>query len=64
MELESYNSVKYVQDNIIAIADIYENIPEFYMPSRIDYRGRIYCETEYLNYQGTDLSKSLLLLSK
>jgi DNA-directed RNA polymerase len=33
------------------------------MPARLDYRGRLYCITEYLNYQGIDLAKSLLEFS-
>ena len=30
----------------------------------MDFRGRIYCEASYLNYQSTELAKSLLLFSK
>jgi len=30
----------------------------------MDYRGRIYCESDYLNYQGTELAKSLLLFAR
>ncbi len=36
----------------------YLNLLEF-KPIRIDNR-RLYCETDYLNYQSTELSKSLL----
>jgi hypothetical protein len=63
-ELESFKSKRFVQENILAIADIYENVDEFFIPVRLDYRGRIYCNTSYLNYQGTELAKSLLLFSK
>lgn len=63
-ELNSFLSKKYIQDNIIGIANIYENIHEFFIPLRIDYRGRIYCVNEYLNYQSTELAKALLLFSK
>jgi DNA-directed RNA polymerase len=33
------------------------------MPVQLDYRGRLYCMTNYLNYQGIDLAKSLLEFS-
>lgn len=64
LELESYKSKKYVEDNILALADLFEHVPEFFIPVRLDYRGRIYCITEYLNYQGSELAKGLLLFSK
>jgi len=63
-DAESYISKRYVQENIILIANTYENVDEFFLPVRIDYRGRIYCNTSYLNYQGTELAKALLLFSK
>jgi DNA-directed RNA polymerase len=30
----------------------------------MDFRGRVYCIADYLNYQGIDLAKSLLVFSK
>lgn len=57
-------SKKLVEENIIGLADIFVDIPEIFIPIRMDYRGRIYCESGYLNYQGTDLAKSLLLFAK
>jgi DNA-directed RNA polymerase len=57
-------SKKFVQENILGLADIFEDVPEFFIPVIMDFRGRIYCETNYLNYQGTDLAKSLLLFAK
>lgn len=63
-ELESFNSKKLVEETILALADTLENVHEFFIPVRMDFRGRIYCEADYLNYQGTDLAKSLLLFAK
>jgi hypothetical protein len=63
-DLESFKSKRFVQENILAIADIFENVDEFFIPVRLDYRGRIYCSSNYLNYQGTELAKSLLMFSK
>jgi DNA-directed RNA polymerase len=62
-ELESFQSKKYLEQNILGLSILFKDIPTFYMPVRLDYRGRIYCITEYLNYQGIDLAKSLLEFS-
>jgi len=59
-ELESFQSKKYLEQNILGLSVLFKNIPAFYMPVRLDYRGRLYCITEYLNYQGIELAKSLL----
>ena len=63
-ELDSFLSKKFLQDHIFALAEVFENLHEFFIPVRIYNRGRIYCEPEYLNYQSTELAKSLLLFSK
>jgi len=47
--------------NILELALIFKNVPEFYIPVRIDNRGRVYCLVDYLNYQGIKLAKALLL---
>ena len=64
VELDSYLSKKELQENILGLASVFSNIPEFYIPVNLDFRGRLYCTTEYLNYQSNDLAKSLLLFSK
>jgi len=63
-ELESYISKLDLQENILGLAEVYSNVPEFFLPVRIDFRGRVNCVSQYLNYQSTELAKSLLLFSK
>lgn len=63
-ELLKYTSKLELQQQILNIADLYSIIPEFYFVNRIDNRGRLYCITEFLNYQSCELAKSLLLFSK
>jgi DNA-directed RNA polymerase len=63
-DLESFRSKRFVQENILALSDVFENVEEFFIPVRLDYRGRIYCSSNYLNYQGTELAKSLLMFSR
>ena len=41
------------------IATAYRDLV-FYLPSFLDFRGRIYSKVSYLNYQGGDLARSLL----
>jgi len=62
--LDAFLSIKQLEMNILGLAFIFKNIPEFFIPVRIDNRGRIYCMADYLNYQGIELAKSLLLFSK
>ena len=63
-KLQSYLSNLELQENILGLAKLFSEIPEFYLPVRIDNRGRMYCISEYLHYQSNELSKSLLLFSK
>lgn len=64
LELSSYKSKLDLQENILEIARIYSNIHEFYLPTRLDSRGRLNCISEYLMYQSNELAKALLLFSK
>jgi DNA-directed RNA polymerase len=61
---ESYQSKLELQENILGIANVYSKLHEFFIPVRLDNRGRMYCMSEYLNYQSNELAKSILLFSK
>ena len=49
--------------HIIRTAIVYSDVKEFFIPVKIDNRGRLYAQTDYFNYQSTELAKSLLLFS-
>ena len=63
-QLRSVQSSIYMQTNILNIAELYSLVDKIYFPVRLDQRTRLYCSTEYLNYQSTDLAKGLLLFAK
>ena len=63
-ELSSFLSKKRLEVNIIGLSLIFQNVSEFYIPVRIDNRGRFYCTVDYLNYQGIELAKALLLFKE
>ena len=62
--LDEFLSIKQLEMNILGLGLVFKNVPEFFIPVRLDNRGRIYCLVDYLNYQGVELAKSLLLFSK
>jgi DNA-directed RNA polymerase len=57
-------SKKVLQENILGLAKVFSNVHEFFIPVRLEFRGRMNCVSEYLNYQSCELAKSLLLFSK
>lgn len=63
-EYSSYLNKLDLQENILGVVEVFSNIHEFFLPVRLDFRGRLYCISEYLNYQSTELAKALLLFSK
>ncbi|WP_018123401.1 DNA-directed RNA polymerase [Desulfovibrio oxyclinae] len=48
---------------IIWIAERYEKYPRIYFPHQLDFRGRVYAVPKFLNPQGNDASKGLLLFA-
>lgn len=62
--IESHYSKINLQETILEIALCYDSIPYMYIPVRIDQRGRLYCLADWLNYQGTELAKALILFNQ
>jgi DNA-directed RNA polymerase, mitochondrial len=58
------NSKKIHQAKLLYIANKFVLEDEIYFPYQLDFRGRVYATPNFLNPQGCDLSKSLLLFSK
>jgi len=50
-------------DKLLWVASEYDQYPEHYYPMQYDFRGRVTCVPIFLNYQGNDLSKALLLFA-
>ena len=70
-DLDSFNSKKDLEQNILGLATIKKQkknkkVDSFYIQitTRLDYRGRLYCISEYFKYQSIDYAKSLLQFSK
>lgn len=59
-DLRSKLSVIQLQNYILNIAEVYKSVPHIYFPVRLDQRTRLYCVTDFFNYQSSDLAKSLL----
>lgn len=59
-DLSRYNQIRHTM--YIARLASFIDLP-FYLPVLLDWRGRIYTINTFLTYQGTDMSKSLLLFN-
>lgn len=49
---------------LLWIAEMYRNDKAIYFPYQLDFRGRIYALPQFLNPQGSDLSKGLLTFAE
>ena len=62
-QTKNKNKQKLLELRTLEIALKFRDLNEIYFPVRLDFRGRVYPVVDYLNYQGTDLAKSLLIFS-
>jgi len=58
-EIQSHNSKHYQYFSTILLAHLYKD-QTFYIPTFLDFRGRLYSKVSYLNYQAGDLARSLI----
>jgi Mitochondrial DNA-directed RNA polymerase len=47
-------------DRVLRVVNMVSDVPAIYFPYSLDFRGRVYPISNYLNPQGDDLSKALL----
>lgn len=64
LKLTSLKSKFNLQETILGVADFYKDFSKIYFPLRLDRRGRVYCDNNYLHYQSTELAKALLLFAE
>ena len=57
--IQSHNSIHYSYLNTLMIADLYKD-QIFYIPTFLDFRGRLYSKVAYLSYQSGDIARSLI----
>lgn len=58
-EINKHNTQYFLESNILKLAELYlDSI--IYFPVYLDWRGRLYCQVDYLSFQGCELAKSLL----
>jgi len=58
-EIQSHNSIHHHYLNTLMIANLFKD-QVFYIPTFMDFRGRLYSKVSYLSYQGGDMARSLI----
>lgn len=57
-------SVRLQARKLLNLAKKFSNVPAFYFPYQLDFRGRVYTVPTFLTPQGSDLARGLLLFSE
>lgn len=63
-EYRSLYSKMMLEYNILSIAQTFSKVDRLYFPLRLDNRLRVYCETNYFDYQKNDLAKGLISFAR
>jgi DNA-directed RNA polymerase len=53
-----------MERNVLSIAETFSKVEYIYFPVRLDFRTRIYCVTDFFDYQKSDLAKGLISFGK
>lgn len=59
----SHNNKILLRKTIFEIVNFYKQFIEIYFPVRLDQTGRLYCSSNFFNYQSNELSKALILFA-
>jgi len=62
-KIKSHNSKYILYRYVISLAIAYETV-YFYIPTFLDFRGRVYSIVDYLSYQGEDMARSLIVFNQ
>jgi DNA-directed RNA polymerase len=63
-QLKSLKSQVFKFIKVIKLATFYESYENFYFTYQVDFRGRIYAVSDFLNYQSDKLSRNLIYFSQ
>jgi DNA-directed RNA polymerase len=63
-EQTRWQSLKWTADKMLALAQADREEPALYFPIQLDFRGRLYCVPEVLNWQGSDLCRGVLIFAE
>jgi DNA-directed RNA polymerase, mitochondrial len=63
-EQTRWQSLKWTAEKMLALAEADREEPALYFPIQLDFRGRLYCVPEVLNWQGSDLCRGVLTFAE